>query len=275
MPRLVHTRLAHLLGHTLSSCCLPACRCCLCIQTLDYDGKIEGMEDDDDALVHYRLVRLAAARACVCVTWGAGACGACGPPSSQATVHLQPLMRVPEHTALTSIPCGVCPGTFVAGKCSVELTCMGAGPATQPCCCCCSVQRVRGRGQDQPANVRLLHSVAGLLNDRCKERLCASLHVVASAFPVTPTLRYTTDSGSCMGRGKLSHEVCKLLHALKWHAVVDGGAHAAHAPVALELDLRREKRARSSTWRIPAAGRPAGAVTCGTRPSPCHALLLG
>ncbi|PRW59184.1 DNA-directed RNA polymerase III subunit RPC6 [Chlorella sorokiniana] len=48
------------------------------INTLDYDGKIEGMEvedDDGDMVIHYRL----------------------------------PLMRVPASTAFTSIPCGVCP----------------------------------------------------------------------------------------------------------------------------------------------------------------------
>lgn len=57
----------------------PANHWVLCLQTLDYDGKIEGMEimdDDGDMVIHYRL----------------------------------PLMRVPASTAFTSIPCGVCPG---------------------------------------------------------------------------------------------------------------------------------------------------------------------
>lgn len=45
------------------------------VNTLDFDGKIEGMEDPDDGLAHYRL----------------------------------PLMRIPETTPFTSIPCGVCP----------------------------------------------------------------------------------------------------------------------------------------------------------------------
>lgn len=29
-----------------------------CLQTLDYDGKIDSMEDDDDGLPHYRVVSL-------------------------------------------------------------------------------------------------------------------------------------------------------------------------------------------------------------------------
>ncbi|KAI3438602.1 hypothetical protein D9Q98_001025 [Chlorella vulgaris] len=45
------------------------------INTLDYDGKIDSMEDDDDGLPHYRV----------------------------------PLMPIPDTTAFTSIPCGVCP----------------------------------------------------------------------------------------------------------------------------------------------------------------------
>lgn len=66
-------------AHATSSCRLPANHCVLRLQTLDYDGKIEGMEimdDDGDMIIHYRL----------------------------------PLMRVPASTAFTSIPCGVCPG---------------------------------------------------------------------------------------------------------------------------------------------------------------------
>ncbi|KAL4425784.1 hypothetical protein ABPG75_009800 [Micractinium tetrahymenae] len=45
------------------------------INTLDYDGKIEGVDLDDDGVEHYRLA----------------------------------LMKIPETTAFTSIPCGVCP----------------------------------------------------------------------------------------------------------------------------------------------------------------------
>ncbi|KAL4445817.1 hypothetical protein ABPG77_009016 [Micractinium sp. CCAP 211/92] len=45
------------------------------ISTLDYDGKIEGVDPDDDGIEHYRLA----------------------------------LMKTPETTAFTSIPCGVCP----------------------------------------------------------------------------------------------------------------------------------------------------------------------
>ncbi|EFN57447.1 hypothetical protein CHLNCDRAFT_59631 [Chlorella variabilis] len=45
------------------------------INTLECDGKIEGVEGDEDGLPHYRL----------------------------------PLMSIPEATPFTSIPCGVCP----------------------------------------------------------------------------------------------------------------------------------------------------------------------
>ena len=56
----------------------------------------------------------------------------------------------------------------------------------------------------------------------------------------TTTLHYkcSTAAPSLVRRRKLCHEGRQLLHPLQRHAVVDGGAHAAHAAVPLELDLR-------------------------------------
>lgn len=56
----------------------------------------------------------------------------------------------------------------------------------------------------------------------------------ASLVPLAPH----STTLSCMLRRKLLHVCRQLLHTLNRHAVVDGGAHAAHAAVALELDLQ-------------------------------------
>ena len=74
----------------------------------------------------------------------------------------------------------------------------------------------------------------------------AAAAAAATATAALPEWRAAAGAAAtlhaCCAR-KLTHEVCQLLRALQRHAVVDGGAHAAHAAVTLELDLKGGWRA--------------------------------